>query len=117
MRAAVGYPSGARHEAGSVKVAESKNLSPLTLHLIAAHHGYARPAMSWWSEDPEFRCRVQIDGAEVEFDPGSTLGSIDSPVIERFWSLCRSLGFWRLALLEGILRLADHRQSKEEMNA
>ncbi len=115
MRAAVGYPVGARHEAGSVKVGECENLSPLALHLIAAHHGHARPTIPWWREGPEFRCRVRLAGREVEFETGSALGQIDSPVVDRFWSLCGCFGYWRLALLEGILRLADHRQSKQEM--
>jgi CRISPR-associated endonuclease/helicase Cas3 len=92
MRAAVGYPSGARHEAGSVLAAACRDVSSLALHLIAAHHGHARPSLPMWSEEPPYTFPVQVDGVTFEISPGAELGGIDSPVIDRFWSLCSSLG-------------------------
>jgi CRISPR-associated endonuclease/helicase Cas3 len=116
-RAAAGYPDGARHEAASVKAAEYRGASDIVLHLIAAHHGYARPSMGWWSEQAEFFIPIRVEGASFEVSPGSELGAIDSFVIDRFWSLCTSMGMWRLAFVEAVLRLADWAQSAEEANA
>jgi len=87
------------------------------LHLIAAHHGHARPSLPWWTEEPDFVIPMKIDGAEFDVSPGSELGAVDSPVIDRFWSFCSSAGYWKLAFLEAVLRLADWAQSKEESNA
>jgi CRISPR-associated endonuclease/helicase Cas3 len=117
IRAAVGYPSGARHEAASVLAAARRDASCLTLHLIASHHGHARPSLPMWSEEPDYTFPVQVDGVRFEISPGAELGAIDSPVIDRFWSACSSLGYWRLAHLEALLRLADYMQSTEESHA
>ena len=89
----------------------------MALHLIAAHHGHARPSLPWWDEETEFLIPMRIDGTNYEVSPGSELGAIDSAVIERFWFFCSSVGYWKLAFLETVLRLADWAQSKEEINA
>jgi CRISPR-associated endonuclease/helicase Cas3 len=117
QRAAAGYPEGARHEAASVRAAECHGVPDLVLHLIEAHHGHARPSLPWWSEEEEFVIPMTIDGAGFDVSPGSELAAIDSSVIDRFWSIGSSVGYWKLAFLEGVLRLADWAQSKEEINA
>lgn len=117
QRLAAGYPVGARHEAASVSAAQCCGVSDLVLHLIAAHHGHARPSLPWWTEEPDFVIPMNIDGVEFDVSPGSALAAIDSPVIDRFWSFCSSAGYWKLAFLEAVLRLADWAQSKEGSNA
>jgi len=103
-------PETYRHEFGSlvdaVDDAEFQQLSPemqdVVLHLIAAHHGRARP-------------HFPIDEA---FDsvPGRTLpdaNQLASDVPRRFARLQRKYGRWGLAYLESLLRAADWAASAE----
>ncbi len=97
-----------RHEFGSLLdlldpeqeyLAEFKELSndmqELVLHLIATHHGYARPHFP-----PE----------RTTIDPERTQLQADEQVLEtprRFARLQRKYGRWGLAYLESLLRAAD----------
>ena len=90
-----------RHEFGSLSdLPSSENLGithndrELVLHLIAAHHGRARPHFS----------------ADEVFDPNqSEEVSIEMAVAvaQRFGRLQRRYGHWGLAYLESLLRAAD----------
>ncbi len=66
----------------------------LVLHLIAAHHGRARP---------HFPADEVFDPAHVEEDAAS----IASEVPRRFARLQRKYGRWGLAYLESLVRAAD----------
>ena len=92
---------GYRHEFGSLLRAESAHLPEevrdLVLHLIAAHHGKARPVLS---------------SSGVEEDPPSLLESREREVALRFARLQERYGPWGLAWREAILRAADQRASR-----
>jgi CRISPR-associated endonuclease/helicase Cas3 len=90
---------GYRHEFGSLADAE-RTLAPpgplhdLTLHLIAAHHGRARPGFpdpTQW--DPDL--------------PEDLAEDLAQRVAERFGRLQGTYGPWRLAWLEALVKAAD----------
>jgi CRISPR-associated endonuclease/helicase Cas3 len=124
-RQRAGLPGGFRHEMLSVQMAESaggksalpndETLRALTLHLIATHHGYARPFASVVEDDtpPDVNLQVKgqhivVTGADRVLHPAHAL---DSGLAERFWQMNRRYGWWGLALLEAVLRLADQTAS------
>jgi CRISPR-associated endonuclease/helicase Cas3 len=120
-RERAGLPEGFRHEMLSVQIVEHGNLiaanhlhRTLILHLIAAHHGYARPfaPVVMDSEPPE----VNVNGVTLtEWARSEALPPrIDSGIAERFWELTRWYGWWGLAYLEALLRLADQQASADE---
>jgi CRISPR-associated endonuclease/helicase Cas3 len=96
---------GYRHEFGSLSVmledAEFQSLSPdlqeLALHLVSAHHGYARPV-------------IRTSGCEDA--PPSALDDRARDVALRFARLQRRWGPWGLAWWESLLRAADQRASR-----
>ena len=107
-RAGARLPETYRHEFGSLtdatEDAEFKGLSPqmrdLVLHLIAAHHGRARPHFPMdEAYDP--------DHAPTVTDP------VACEVPRRFARLQRQYGRWGLAYLESLLRAADWAASAE----
>ena len=83
----------------------------MILHLIAAHHGYARPfAPVVLDDDPpdvEYEGAVLASADRSERPPHR----LDSGVADRFWSLTRRYGWWGLAYIETLLRLADQQAS------
>jgi CRISPR-associated endonuclease/helicase Cas3 len=135
-----------RHEMLSVQIVEHRyddcvGDAPadrdLTLHVIAAHHGRARPFVPVCIDEPldrtdleaqafldrrsiflkksAFWPEIEITGKDrhtvVETPPAHRL---DSGIAERFWALARRHGWWGLAYLESILRLADQQASEAE---
>ncbi len=100
---------GYRHEFGSLPYAKddaefrnlqekSAELAELVLHLIAAHHGYARPLIS-------------IDGCEDA--PPSLLEDRAREVALRYARLQKRWGPWGLAWWESLLRAADAQASRD----
>ena len=120
-RERAGLPWGFRHEMLSVQLAERAGPSArdtverdLILHLIAAHHGYARPLAPFVHDDEP----PEVELEEVTISPSERLERppyrLDSGIADRFWSLTRRYGWWGLAYLEALLRLADHQASANE---
>jgi CRISPR-associated endonuclease/helicase Cas3 len=113
------YPKGGRHELVSVRLLESRpdllprdsNLRDLLLQLVGGHHGYCRP-FAPVVDDGESQ-PVSHDGFTVA-TTATGLERLDSGVADRFWGLTRRYGWWGLAWLEAIMRLADHRRSEAE---
>jgi CRISPR-associated endonuclease/helicase Cas3 len=96
---------GYRHEFGSLPYAEMDpvvsdmpdDLRDLCLHMIAAHHGRARPL-------------IPTDGADA---PPSLLIERAGQVALRFAKLEKLWGPWGLAWWESLLRAADQQASRE----
>ncbi|MCY4515412.1 MAG: type I-U CRISPR-associated helicase/endonuclease Cas3, partial [Candidatus Tectomicrobia bacterium] len=96
---------GYRHEFGSLPYAEKDegfralpvHLQELALHLIAAHHGWARPVIS-------------IRGGN---EPPSFLEKRARDVALRFARLQKRWGPWGLAWWEALLRAADQQASRD----
>lgn len=114
------YPKGYRHELLSLAMIERSQAAlarahdrDLVLHLVASHHGWCRPfapAQDHPDDEP-----VQLTHGEIELAAGTRhrASRLDSGVAQRFWSLTEKYGWWGLAGLEAVLRLADHRASEE----
>ncbi len=105
-----GLPDGFRHEMVSLLFAEraiNGTEREVGRHLIATHHGYARPLPP---------VVVDTNGEPVSYG-GVTLTveeqrdhaayRLDSGVADRFWRLTRRYGWWGLAWYEALFRLAD----------
>ena len=97
---------GYRHELGSLLRAErdarvaalNEEQRDLCLHLIAAHHGFARPT---------------IPTAGCDDAPPSALVARAEEVALRFARLERRWGPWGLAWWEALLRAADQQASRD----
>lgn len=97
---------GYRHEFGSLPTAAlhprltalSEELQDLSLHAIAAHHGFARPI-------------IRTDGCDDA--PPSALEERAYEVALRFSRLQRRWGPWGLAWWEALMRAADQQASRE----
>lgn len=115
-----GYPKGARHELLSVALAESADLlqaahdRDLVLHLVASHHGYCRPFAPAIIDSRPRPVRVEVEGETLQARTDHGLERLDAGPPDRFWGLVERYGWFRLAWIEAVLRLADHHRSAEE---
>ncbi|MHB1627412.1 MAG: type I-G CRISPR-associated helicase/endonuclease Cas3g [Bacilli bacterium] len=119
-RAAVGLPEKYRHEASSLALVLSLDANAyqgvdmeLVRHLIASHHGAARPFLPF-VKDQGVALEATVDGREATVSSNHRLYRADSGVSDRFWRLTKRYGWFGLGFLEALLRLADHRVSEEE---
>lgn len=114
-----GFPKGARHEAWSeMLVSEYLSCLPepypgdadLVRHLVASHHGHARPLLPP-SKDPGGQIlEATFDGRSVTT---TSVAGVRLSDADRFAKLNRRYGRWGLALLEAIVRCADMTVSSE----
>jgi CRISPR-associated endonuclease/helicase Cas3 len=118
-REMAGYPKGGRHECYSVGIAaQNKCLldasvdEDLLLYLIGVNHGRGRPLIPSL-EDNGFNVMFEFEGKQISFNGKHNLEQLDSGWLERFWELNRRYGYWGLAYLEMLVRLADHRRSEQ----
>ncbi len=115
-RRLAGYPKGGRHELTSVAL-----LAPhsgefggvdfeLLLHLIASHHGRCRP----FAPVVEEEAAVAVAYGEWRGTSDHRLELAGSGISERYWRLVGRYGWYGVAFLETLVRLADQRQSEQE---
>ena len=112
-------PEGFRHEMLSYQLAQRYAPLPddepsveLILHLIASHHGFARPFAPVVPDPDPPAVSGLHDGitiALVAAERASLVAphALCSGLPDRFWRLTRRYGWWGLAYLEAVLRLAD----------
>ena len=121
-REATGYPRGGRHELLSVRLAEDsdsllpkdQDLRDLVLHLVASHHGHCRPFAPVVFDEECAHSAFELDGQSMQWSGPTNLERLDSGVADRYWRLVRRYGWWGLAWLESLVRLADWRRSEWE---
>lgn len=116
--------SGLRHEMLSMQLLEALDLGlpdtldrDLLLHVVAAHHGYARPFAPWRPDPDPPPIAGRINGRNIVLENPARMAlpaphALGSGVADRFWRLTRRFGWWGLAYLEMLLRMADWRASE-----
>ena len=123
------YPKGMRHELLSLELMDRCGAlmamahdPDLVRHLVSSHHGHCRPqAKSVFDRKPVMVTvpgNIALDDLETEASAlsGHALARMDSGIVRRFQSLLDQYGWYRIAHLEALLRLADHRQSNIDSN-
>lgn len=113
-------PAGFRHEALSATLLRVNEEplraaadSELVVHLVGTHHGRGRPLMPPLAPDDLTPAAPAFPGVSRE-----ALGAAWTDLLdhwpEQFQALCQRYGYWGLAYLETIVRLADGVQSDQE---
>ncbi len=115
-RAAAGWPRGGRHEELSARLVRDWLCSDpgpgdgvdtdLLLHLVVSHHGWGRPLVLPATDGTDAIVKYEIDGVLVS--ASADLAQVDWEQPERFARLNDRFGPWGVALLEAIVRQADH---------
>ena len=115
MRA--GWPRGGRHEELSRRLLACyldthmvEWDADLVVHLVVSHHGYGRPLVPAVRDAAPTAVSATVDGAVLT--ARGDLSEVDWGQPARFRRCCERYGYWGLALLEAIVRQADHQVSK-----
>jgi CRISPR-associated endonuclease/helicase Cas3 len=121
-RERAGYPKGGRHEVMSLglmetvasRLAELATDWSLVQHIVMTHHGDCRPFAPCVPDSIPVQVEFTQDGIAATASSAHHLERLDSGVADRFWDMVRAYGWWGLAWIEAIFRLADHRRSEWE---
>ena len=113
------YPTGMRHEVASLALVQSTPAvlhrahdRELVLHLIGTHHGCGRPLLPIQEDFPSQILEYTWCEHVLTADSNLVDTSLAPDMAEHFWTLVKRYGYYGLAWLETILRLADHRESE-----
>ena len=119
-RAEAGWPRGGRHEELSARLVKewlasgphglNSDEQDLLVHLVVSHHGNGRPLVVPVADGTPGMVRWTLaDGTDLH--ASSDLAQADWRQPGRFHRLNEQYGPWGLALLEALLRQADHEVS------
>lgn len=111
VRSIAGWPKGGRHESLSARLAQrweerAAKHCDLLLHLIVSHHGSGRPLVPPAPDGTSDTVSGAIEDTAVEAP--ADLEIVDWTQPRRFRRLNDKYGPWGLALLEAVVRQADH---------
>lgn len=117
-----GYPAGMRHELMSLALLgqhpacmkEAGEHWDLVLYLIGSHHGWCRPFPALALDPEPVEVVYELGDGRLCASSAHGLERMDQGIPDRFWRLVRHYGWYGLAWLEALFRLADHRQSEAE---
>jgi CRISPR-associated endonuclease/helicase Cas3 len=114
-----GYPRGARHELLSfAMVGGADDLEAtdqgLVRYLVLSHHGFGRYRFDPIVDSAKFSVSLDAEGMNLTARTDHGLERLDRGVPELFWDMTRTYGWYGLAWLESMLRLADHHRSRLE---
>lgn len=118
-RRLVRVPRGFRHEALSAQLVrrimedDGRRVTDpeLVEHLVLAHHGHGRPLQVPILDDEIEPLTLEVDGRLLDIRPSHRQVDLEHPA--RFERLCERYGWWGLAFLESLVRLADMACSEE----
>lgn len=116
-----GYPAGRRHELLSVALMPQASLATgaladpeLVAYLVGTHHGGGRSRFAPQTDLDGRSIRAELADQTIAGDTDHQLDRLDQGVPARFWTVLREWGWFQLAWLEAVLRLADHGRSAQE---
>ena len=95
-----------RRLAGTAPLLGDPERRDLLLHLVISHHGKGRPLVPPVPDGAAEVVYAEVEGASVKVK--ADLAIVDWTQPGRFRQLNDRFGPWGLALLEAIVRLADH---------